>query len=189
MQDDLALQEKNRLRLLRRLYKITDRDRSKRHKIWDIGDELGFSLEETKKCDQYLKGEGWIEAAATGGVVKITHEGIKKVEAILEAEQAEAQAAGEDVAESAPDLWEPFEEHHLQSDQILIVKALIVARNHKLPWDYIAVNVLNLDENSKATIHSKFRSRPGVVGEEGSEALIWRSKKEPLHLCLNPNNT
>ena len=54
MQDDLARHRKNRLQLPLRLYEITDEDRSKRHRIWDIGDELGYSQEETKKYDQYL---------------------------------------------------------------------------------------------------------------------------------------
>ena len=85
--ETLAELKKKRTQYMHRLYELSEGDE---HKIFDmflIGEELGFGQrpsELTDKIVQYLRGEGLIEFHAIGGIIGITHGGIKEVEQSLE---------------------------------------------------------------------------------------------------------
>lgn len=71
---------KKRFQYLNLLYGKTGGDKFNLVNMWDLGNELGFSKEETKTITQYLKGEGLMEYATIGGGIGITHYGVKEVE-------------------------------------------------------------------------------------------------------------
>ena len=52
--------------------------------MWEVGGELRFDEEEIRKIVDYLIDEGLLEARALGGVIGLTHWGIKEVEQALE---------------------------------------------------------------------------------------------------------
>lgn len=62
-------------------------DETKFVNMYEIGSQLGFDSETTKSIALYLKGEGLIEFKALGGIISITHNGIKKVEKSFVPEQ------------------------------------------------------------------------------------------------------
>ncbi|HRR92025.1 MAG TPA: hypothetical protein P5253_07115, partial [bacterium] len=75
--------KKKRFQFLYRLYKLTGGDEFKEEDMFKIGKELGFDKDLTDKIVQYLKGEGLIEFLAMGGMIRITHQGIREVEEAL----------------------------------------------------------------------------------------------------------
>jgi hypothetical protein len=72
--------EKKRSDFLKRLYELSDGAETKFINMWEIGDQLGFDRDLTISIAQYLKGEGLIEFRALGGIISITHYGIKEAE-------------------------------------------------------------------------------------------------------------
>jgi hypothetical protein len=87
----LEKRKEHRLRLLHALYEETEGDEHAFVKLWDLGREVGLSEDETTLAYQYLRGEGLLEARAMGGVVSITHWGVKQVEAALESPSEQTQ--------------------------------------------------------------------------------------------------
>lgn len=79
---DSSIEEvkKKRFQFLHRLYEITGGDKYHHVNMWELGDELGFDRDETKKISQYLKGEYLLEFGTLDGGINITHEGVKEIE-------------------------------------------------------------------------------------------------------------
>ncbi|MDY6954693.1 MAG: nucleotide-binding protein [Thermodesulfobacteriota bacterium] len=84
MTDIEKLTEK-RIQFLLRLYEISGGDRFEYGNMFQIGEELSLSRQETKTVAQYLEGEYLIEFTAMGGTIGITQPGIVKAEEILSA--------------------------------------------------------------------------------------------------------
>jgi len=72
-----------RLQFLHRLYKLTEGSEFKYFNMFDIGSELDLDRKLTSDIAYYLRQEGLIEFRAIGGVIGITHRGIREVEKAL----------------------------------------------------------------------------------------------------------
>jgi hypothetical protein len=84
MADSLGEKKAKRFKYLNRLYEKTNGDTFVHvHMFEDIGNELGFSTDDTESVVQYLVDERLMEYAAMGGSVAITHYGVTQVEAAL----------------------------------------------------------------------------------------------------------
>ncbi len=80
-----SLDEKkaNRFRFLNYVYEITDGDETPSANMWEIGEKLGLTKDETQKIVDYLVGEGLIDYRAMGGEIELKHYGIVQVEEAL----------------------------------------------------------------------------------------------------------
>ncbi len=74
---------RKRFLFLQKLYEVTDGSELESVNLYELGDELGFERRETDRIDDYLRGEGLIEATGLGGTIGITHRGIVEVEAAI----------------------------------------------------------------------------------------------------------
>jgi Domain of unknown function (DUF4351) len=87
MTNILEERQKNRLLLLQKIYNITEETSRKNSiNLYKVGDRLGWNREKTEAAFEYLQGEGLLQGVTVGGGVKLTHQGIRKVE---EAEEQE----------------------------------------------------------------------------------------------------
>ncbi|MCB9833054.1 MAG: hypothetical protein H6807_11335 [Planctomycetes bacterium] len=77
---DINEKDKQRFRLLAALYEITNGDPMKLVDQWKLGTELGLDRDTTSLSCRYLSGEGLIEPRAIGGMIGITHDGVREVE-------------------------------------------------------------------------------------------------------------
>lgn len=80
---DIEQERKDRFRFLHRLWDVTEGDEYKCPNMFAIGNALGFDRQKTERVYQYLNGEGLAESKALGGVIGITHDGIREVENAL----------------------------------------------------------------------------------------------------------
>jgi len=69
-----------RFEFLKVIYDKTEGSQTNFLDMWDIGDELGWDRQTTEITAQYLVGEGLIEFHALGGILGITHFGVKEIE-------------------------------------------------------------------------------------------------------------
>lgn len=81
--NEIEEMKKKRFQFLYRLYKLTGGDVFKQFDMYQTGKELGFDKDLTDKIVQYLKEEGLIKFLAMGGIIGITHQGIREVEEAL----------------------------------------------------------------------------------------------------------
>lgn len=70
----------DRFRFLKALYEAGGGDEYAFISMFAIGESLGFDRGYTSNIAQYLKGEGLIEFRALGGIISISHYGIREVE-------------------------------------------------------------------------------------------------------------
>jgi hypothetical protein len=80
----LMKRSENRYRFLRGLYDVTGGAENRFANMWELGEELGLSREETSDAVDYLKGEYLLEPKTLGGGIAITHAGVREVEATIE---------------------------------------------------------------------------------------------------------
>lgn len=88
--DALTKKKTDRFRFLNDLYKRTNGSKLAFVSLWDIGNELGLTREESMNASDYLKGEGLLEHVAMGGTIAITHYGVREVEAALSKPERES---------------------------------------------------------------------------------------------------
>lgn len=69
-----------RFQFLKALYEFSGGDKFKWLSMWDLGASLGFDRQNTKLTAEYLKSENLLKYQALGGIIGITHHGIKEVE-------------------------------------------------------------------------------------------------------------
>lgn len=81
---DLKEKKKNRFLFLKSLYEGSNGDTGAMFDQRQVGAELNFPYEETRRIVEYLIGEHLLEARAMGGIIALTHWGIKEVEQALE---------------------------------------------------------------------------------------------------------
>lgn len=75
-----------RFAFLRAVYEASDASAGERTlQMRDVGAELGYDEPLTEKITQYLVDEGLLEWAAMGGLIELTHWGLKEVEEVLSA--------------------------------------------------------------------------------------------------------
>ncbi len=77
---DVDAVRSDRLTFLDALYELSGADEHKYFSMWEIGEGLEFDRDHTSRIVQYLHGEGLLEHRAIGGIIGITHYGIKEVE-------------------------------------------------------------------------------------------------------------
>jgi hypothetical protein len=78
--DPLDELENKRSDFLRKLYELSSRNEHKFFNMWEIGDQLGFDRDLTLSISQYLAGQGLLKFRAIGGIISITHYGIRETE-------------------------------------------------------------------------------------------------------------
>ncbi|MEW6657023.1 MAG: TIR domain-containing protein [Thermodesulfobacteriota bacterium] len=89
MIDNFSEIRQRRFKFIKHLYELSGGDRYYKEKMWDIGENLGFTKKETTTIVQYLQGEGLINSPTMDGYISITHPGITFVEkALSEKEQS-----------------------------------------------------------------------------------------------------
>lgn len=81
---DLNEKKKNRFLFLKSLYEASNGDTGAMFDQEEVGGELNLPYDETRRIVEYLIGEHLLEARAIGGLVGLTHWGIKEVEQALE---------------------------------------------------------------------------------------------------------
>lgn len=88
-----SLDEKKaaRFKLLEALYKESGGSESEMFNIHEIGESLGFSSQLNRVTYEYLNGEGLITFKAIGGIVALTHYGIREFESALERPDSETK--------------------------------------------------------------------------------------------------
>ena len=79
--------EKKGFDFLKKLYELSGGTDIKFLNVWEIGEQLCLDRELTISITRYLEGEALIQFKAIGGIISITHHGIKKVEKSLQSEQ------------------------------------------------------------------------------------------------------
>jgi len=75
--------KEKRSQLLRTLYNLAGGDESKLFNMFKIAEELGFDRALTENIVQYLKKEGLIEFKGPRNMIRISHDGIQKIEEAL----------------------------------------------------------------------------------------------------------
>jgi hypothetical protein len=81
MSNILEERQKNRQLLLWKIYEIAERISEKDSiNVYRVGEQLGWSIEETEAAFDYLQGEGLLQGVTVGGGIKLTYQGIKEVE-------------------------------------------------------------------------------------------------------------
>jgi hypothetical protein len=83
--DALTKKKTDRFRFLNRLYERTGGDYLALESMWEVGDDVGLTRDETSSVMQYLNGEGLATYRAIGGEVAMTHNGLLEVERALSA--------------------------------------------------------------------------------------------------------
>jgi flavodoxin len=73
-----------RYKYLKALYEGTDGNELTYVDMFEIGRSVGLDQEATVATYEYLKNEGLAEAVALGGIIKITHSGVKEYEESLQ---------------------------------------------------------------------------------------------------------
>ncbi len=93
MDKEYSLQEKKaaRFKLLETIYKEAGGSESAMLNIHEVGQSLGFAPELTRLSYEYLRGENLIEFKALGGLVSLTHYGIREYEQAIEAPEIETK--------------------------------------------------------------------------------------------------
>jgi hypothetical protein len=81
---DIKEKKERRFKMQKKIYDITGGDEDKFVEMWKIGEELGFDRATTEQTTQYLAAEGLIAFLGLGGIIGITHYGIKQMEQALE---------------------------------------------------------------------------------------------------------
>ncbi len=78
MSNILEKRQKNRQLLLRKVYEISEGISEKDSiNVYEVGEQLGWSTEETEAAFDYLQGEGLLKGVAVGGGIKLTHQGAR----------------------------------------------------------------------------------------------------------------
>ena len=84
---DIEVRRKQRLQFLHDLYRLTNGNENAYANMYEIGKTYNFDKETIISCTQYLEGEGLIRSQALGGriggLIGITHAGVKEVEEAL----------------------------------------------------------------------------------------------------------
>jgi hypothetical protein len=80
MIDKIRERQRKQRQFLFHLYETVDGQQRKVVNMWDLGDELGFSEDETRQVVAYLRGEYLLERLYQGGGISISHAGIAKVQ-------------------------------------------------------------------------------------------------------------
>ena len=81
--DEIKKLQRKRFQFLHRLYELSERNIHNWGNMFSIGQELGLDKQSTINVTDYLCGEGLLELKAFGGLIGITHVGIKEVEEAL----------------------------------------------------------------------------------------------------------
>lgn len=81
--DEIKELQWKRFKYLEAVYKYTHRDRSLCVNMHELGKELGFDPILTGSIVCYLIDEELIESQALGGIIRISHWGIKEIETVL----------------------------------------------------------------------------------------------------------
>jgi hypothetical protein len=81
--DSFDEKKKRRFHFLNRLYDLTKGNPRQSANMFEIGDELGFTHDETGNITDYLNGEGLAEYRELGGIIALTHDGVIQVEDAL----------------------------------------------------------------------------------------------------------
>ncbi len=77
---DIEELRKKRKDYLIQVYALSKADIYSSVSMWELGTSMSLDKEETRKIVEYLKGEGLVKFSGMGGMISITHEGIKEVE-------------------------------------------------------------------------------------------------------------
>jgi hypothetical protein len=78
MSNILEERQKNRWLLLRKVCEIAEEISEKDSiNVYKVGEQLGWSTEETEAAFDYLQGEGLLKGVAVGGGIKLTHQGAR----------------------------------------------------------------------------------------------------------------
>jgi hypothetical protein len=80
---DVEERYRNYLRFLNELYEKAEGSENPIVNMWEIGEKIGtggLSSVETQNIVNWLKGEGLIKGRAIGGIIGLTHRGIREVE-------------------------------------------------------------------------------------------------------------
>jgi hypothetical protein len=80
----LQVRQRQRYQFLHAVFDATEGNCMPSLNMWDVGKALGFSHAETSDVQSYLYQEGLIENFALGGEIRLTHRGLREVEASLE---------------------------------------------------------------------------------------------------------
>jgi len=72
--------KEKRFQFLYKLYNLTGGDELNLFNMFQIGEELGFDRALTENIVQYLEGEGLIGFRALGGIIGISHGGVREIE-------------------------------------------------------------------------------------------------------------
>lgn len=83
MSDQIQEIQRKRFLFLQHLYEVTGGDTFPDANLYELGNDLGFTSDETDKIDNYLTEQGLVEHIVYGGVISITHAGVIAVEAAL----------------------------------------------------------------------------------------------------------
>ncbi|MDO8998862.1 MAG: hypothetical protein Q7W45_03780 [Bacteroidota bacterium] len=75
--------KKQRFLFLKKAYEVTKGDPSYMFSMFELGKELEFDSDLSKRIAQYLINEGLLEARALGGTIGISHAGVLEVEEAL----------------------------------------------------------------------------------------------------------
>lgn len=81
--DKIKELQRKRFQFLRRLYELSEGNIHNWENMFLIDQELGLDKQSTINVTDYLWGEGLLKPTASGGLVGITHPGIKEVEEAL----------------------------------------------------------------------------------------------------------
>ena len=80
---NIEVVKKQRFLYLKKAYEITSGDPSYMFNMFELGKEIGFDSDLSRKLAQYLINEGLLEARALGGAIGISHQGVVEVEEAL----------------------------------------------------------------------------------------------------------
>ena len=80
----LEQKKKNRFLFLNYLYELSNGNTGAMFDMMEVGKELKLNSDETNRIVDYLIGEHLIEFRALGGIIGLTHWGIKEVEQAIE---------------------------------------------------------------------------------------------------------
>jgi len=77
---DLDEKRINRFKLLEAIYSATKGNEGYLVNVWEVGQSIGLSQDDSLNAAQYLVGEGLLAFRALGGEVGLTHDGIAEYE-------------------------------------------------------------------------------------------------------------
>lgn len=81
--DALTKKQADRFRFLNRMYERTGGDNYALESMFEVGEELRLTRDETARAVEYLVGEGLATHRAIGGAIAMTHAGVVEVERAL----------------------------------------------------------------------------------------------------------